>query len=484
MSGAALASVRATAPTEDERQPSELAGGDHAVQFYESDDFLGRVVADFVEQGVRAGAPALLVATGPHRLTCTALLRERGIDVEDAVRAGRLVMLDARETLSRFLVDGGIDREAFQRELAVHVRRPGQAAPLYVFGEMVDLLWKDGNLEAAVALESLWNELGRGHRIRLLCGYALDGFHAEVHRHPFERICRTHTHVLPAESCPPDFDIQALRRHVALLQQRARALETEVAHRRTLERDLVRQNDELAQTVRFSEMFVGILGHDLRNPLSAITTAASLLVRRFDSEAVVKPAMRVLSSGQRMARMIDQLLDFTRVRIGTGIALERRPTDLGELCRLCSEEIEAAVDSSEITIHTRGDPVGAWDTDRLSQLVSNLLSNAVAHGDPGEPVTLAVDGRDPQWVVLRVRNAGVVSDDVLPLIFEPFKCGADKKRERSSGLGLGLYIGQQIALGHGGKMEVASSADAGTCFTVRLPRMVATAQAAEPRFPS
>lgn len=258
----------------------------------------------------------------------------------------------------------------------------------------------------------------------------------------------------------------------------SRCFTRDISDRKRLEAELRQQNEDLARAVRFSETFVGILGHDLRNPLSAITTAASLLARRADSERVARPAARILSSGRRMARMIDQLLDFTRIRLGKGIPLERREIDLADSCRLAVEEAAAAGERI-IELRADGDLVGAWDGDRLAQLVSNLLGNAIAHGTPETPVTVRLDGSRRHGVELEVHNGGVIPDAIRPVLFEPLK--NHSKQERSSGLGLGLYISQQIVLAHGGTIEVVSAQGEGTRVVVSLPRATG---AAEPAFES
>ncbi|MEO8212637.1 MAG: HAMP domain-containing sensor histidine kinase, partial [Myxococcales bacterium] len=286
---------------------------------------------------------------------------------------------------------------------------------------------------------------------------------------------------------------------VALLQQRTLVLEREVEHRKrleqvlqaalsqrrrvedelrasqqqskVLERELRRQNEDLSRTVRFSEMFVGILGHDLRNPLSAIATAASLLRRRADSENVAKPAGRILNSAARMGRMIDQLLDFTRIRLGQGIPIEQRQSDLGEICRMAIDEVASVAPLPAVELKLTGDVLGSWDTDRLLQLISNLLSNAVVHGRVRGAVSMQIDGAHDQRVVLDIHNAGVVPDGMLPLLFEPFRSGSNKKTEGSQGLGLGLFISQEIARAHEGNIDVTSSEAEGTRFTLMLPRV-------------
>src|SRR5207248_3474025 len=253
----------------------------------------------------------------------------------------------------------------------------------------------------------------------------------------------------------------------ALEHEVARRKQAEAALRATQEQ-LERQNDDLQRTLRLSDMFVGILGHDLRNPLSAITTAASLLARRAETDKAARPAARILSSAGRMARMIDQLLDFTRIRLGHGLLLSRSANDLAGVCRIAADQLDG--DPRRIELHASGNTVGSWDGDRLMQLVSNLVGNALAHGARMAPVIVTVDGKGPEEVELTVENGGSIPPDVLQVIFEPFRSGKDRKEDQSSGLGLGLHISQQIVLAHSGSIEVRSMQEEGTRFTVRLPR--------------
>ena len=157
--------------------------------------------------------------------------------------------------------------------------------------------------------------------------------------------------------------------------------------------------------------------------------------------------------------------------MGEGIPVTQRQTDLGEICRLGIDELEAIGNLPAVELKLSGDVVGCWDADRLLQLVSNLLSNAVVHGAAPRTVAIHVDGTDPQTVVLTIHNPGVVPQEMLPLLFEPFRSGANKKAEGSHGLGLGLLISQQIARAHTGHIDVSSSELEGTNFTVSLPRV-------------
>jgi PAS domain S-box-containing protein len=233
-----------------------------------------------------------------------------------------------------------------------------------------------------------------------------------------------------------------------------------------------RAQSEAAETTRFREHFVGIVGHDLRNPLTAILTAAQLLLRHGGLlERQARTVSRIAASSERMARMIGDLLDFTRSRLGGGFPIQTRRMDLRELCQAVIEELELAYPERTVEFEARGEAWGNWDPDRIAQVVSNLVGNALQHSP--ESGTVRVDLRDEgDRVLLETSNAGpVIPGEVLTHIFEPGRRGpAGRGRNESSGLGLGLYIVQQIVFAHGGDISVRSSAEEGTTFTVSLPR--------------
>jgi len=246
--------------------------------------------------------------------------------------------------------------------------------------------------------------------------------------------------------------------------------------------DLMRFNEAIDQALaesllqfsreveRSRALLLGVLGHDLRNPLSAIVTGARLLEHRAESDEIATPARRILSSAQRMARMIDQLLDVTRIRQGQGIPLRRAPVDLARICALAVEELERP-GNGPATVELLGDASGSWDGDRLMQLLSNLVGNALAHGTPGTPVVVRIDGTGAV-VRLDVCNAGAVPADVLPFVFQPMHgaSGDGERMQRGSGLGLGLFISRGIVVAHGGTIDVVSSEADGTRVTITLPR--------------
>jgi len=228
---------------------------------------------------------------------------------------------------------------------------------------------------------------------------------------------------------------------------------------------------KLEETIRYNELFAGVLAHDLRSPLGAITTAAQLVLMRQEGQGDrnSKPVSRIISSGQRMTRMIDQLLDVTRARSGGGIIVEPRDTNLADLYAEASGELELAFPQWTLKCEITGNPNGRWDPDRLLQIVSNLLSNAGQHGRPEGVVTVRLDGSAPDTVTLAVHNGGSIPASLMPSLFDPFR-GTRSRRESSRGLGLGLFIVKEITEAHGGTVHVSSSEAEGTRFVVRLPR--------------
>ncbi len=225
---------------------------------------------------------------------------------------------------------------------------------------------------------------------------------------------------------------------------------------------------ELHAVAEFREMFIAMLGHDLRNPLGSITIGASLLLRpgRLD-EGDAETAARILRSSQRISRMITQLLDLTRARLGGGLPIDRAPADLGEVCRNAVEEFEAT-----IQLEVEGDVTGSWDQDRLAEVLSNLVGNAIEHAAPGTVVSVTAHGIGAE-VVVEVSNQGdPIPANVLPFIFEPFRRAQEGRTSATANLGLGLYIARQIVISHGGTLDAHS--DGGTTtFAMRLPRFAA-----------
>jgi signal transduction histidine kinase len=250
--------------------------------------------------------------------------------------------------------------------------------------------------------------------------------------------------------------------------------------------DLTRFNESIDQSLgkavssytsqvdQARDMFLAILSHDLRNPLSSIAMSAALLpeVGNLDAESLGF-AKQISNNAKVMGRMIGDLLDYTRTRLGAGMPVAPAPMDLGSLCRELFNEFRTAHPNRVIRFQFEGDLQGEWDTDRLRQAVSNLMGNAVQHGAESAPIELRLKGETTD-VVVEVYNGGPpIPPGELPTIFDPLVRGSSAgkpRHNRPGSIGLGLYVAREVAKSHGGRIDVISSEDAGTTFTLRLPR--------------
>jgi len=232
---------------------------------------------------------------------------------------------------------------------------------------------------------------------------------------------------------------------------------------------LARDLHERTEALRLNEMFIAVLGHDLRNPLHAMMLSAHGIQRASGEEQVRQAAKRIVSSGNRMSRMIEDLLDLARGRLAGGIQLVLETTDLGAVVSRVVRETQAARPDRRIESRQQGNLRGHWDAGRLAQVASNLIANACQYGDASEPVEVELDGSSVGEIILVVSNTGTIPKEILPVIFDPFR-GRTEPTRRSEGLGLGLYIVRQIVEAHGGRVEARSNPGERTRFTVHLPR--------------
>jgi signal transduction histidine kinase len=222
---------------------------------------------------------------------------------------------------------------------------------------------------------------------------------------------------------------------------------------------------------RARDTFIGILGHDLRTPLAAVWGAVEVLAKSSTQPArstAYQAANRSLSA---MTAMIRDLLDYTRTRLGKGIPIVPDTANLEEICKACIAEMSLAHPRSSFAVSCTGRMDGRFDSARLHQVISNLLGNAIQHGEPGSKVMLRANV-EGATITLQVTNRGpAIPPEQLHSVFEPMVQGevADAARPRSTSLGLGLFIAREIVHAHGGEITVSSSEAGGTTFAVRLP---------------
>ena len=233
--------------------------------------------------------------------------------------------------------------------------------------------------------------------------------------------------------------------------------------------------DALRQQAGFRERFIGILGHDLRTPIQAILLGAGALIELDETTAHQGGVLRrITACAQRMTRMITDLLDVTRVRLGGGLPVHRRPSDLRHVAQEALDELALAYPKRTLERTLDGDLRGVWDADRLAQVLSNLVVNALEYSPPETRVRVSLRAAGPS-VVLVVHNHGpAILPEVASHLFDPFVQGSSTERVHrdGDGLGLGLFIAKQIVEMHGGSIDVTSTPDEGTTFTVHLPRSV------------
>jgi signal transduction histidine kinase len=245
--------------------------------------------------------------------------------------------------------------------------------------------------------------------------------------------------------------------------------------------DLIRFNEAIDQAVAESvadfsteaeswrQVFLGVLGHDLRGPLGVITSTAELLSRVARDTASTELIQRISRSGKRMSRLLDDLLDYSRSMLGMGIRISRGESDLGLALQDEVDLLRASLPDARIRLETTGPTRGEFDASRLREAVGNLVNNAAKYGDAGGEIVVHLDG-GPEETRLVVRNVGApLPSESLAALFEPLQRGSRVARSgEHASLGLGLFIVREIAKAHGGEV-IATAADDTTAFTIRLP---------------
>lgn len=251
--------------------------------------------------------------------------------------------------------------------------------------------------------------------------------------------------------------------------------------------DIARFNEAIDQALaesvaRYSSLFnqsrnlfLAILGHDLRNPLGATINGAQMMILSEDMDNRYRNiALRIYNSGRRMSKLVDDLIDYTRTHLGSNLPIEPKPNNFAEIAQIVIDEMRTSHQEREIRFNAAGTLDGLWDKERIAQVISNLVGNAVQHGAVDKAITVEASS-DNDEIVLTVNNQGaVIQEEQLQTIFEPLvrfvEPGAGQMYKENS-LGLGLYIARQVVKAHGGTVDVRSCAIDGTTFTVKLPRI-------------
>jgi len=449
----------------------------HSVQFYEEDRFLLEELSRFIGAALGAGEAGVVIATPDHRAALEQRLRERGLDLRRATAEGRFVAVDAAETLAQFMVDGQPDAARFAERVGGLLARAagvarGARPQVVAFGEMVALLWMEGQPEAALRLEQLWNDLAQTHAFDLRCAYPLTFFAQAGDTEPIRQICAAHSHVIPAESYTLLDTDEARLRAITGWQQKARALETEIEERKKVEQALQERNQELRAAVAARDEFLSVAAHELKTPVTSLRGFAQLLLRDVRNKGTVTPErlatalQAVDTQTAKLSQLVGRLLDTAQIEAGK-LRLEPVRTDLVALVQAALAQRQdgtahRVVFAGPARLEAMVDPV------RLEQVITNLLNNAIKFSPQGGTVTVGLASGPDGAIRLWVADEGVgVPPDQREAIFARFQQAHG--RHHLSGLGLGLYVAREIVELHGGRIELEAREPRGSRFVVTLP---------------
>jgi signal transduction histidine kinase len=415
------------------------------------------------------GDVAIIIATAEHRDGLAKRLKARGLDLDVIAALGRYCALDASETLSGFMADGVLNParfHSFMGYILSSTKPAAQGKPhrVVVFGEMVSLLCSQGNFDAALQLEQLWNVLARSHSFQLHCAYPMKTFNQESHSQAFLNLCSEHSHVIPAEDYTSIAGEDDRLRHISLLQQRTLAAETEAAGRRRAEQAL-RRSEKLAATGRLAAS----IAHEINNPLEAISNAI-YLARACPPEEISTYLKLADEELARVAQITRSTLGFYRETATPAIV---KPSALlDDLLILFNRKLEA----KHLTVKKQyRDELEIWGLEgELRQVFANQIANAIYAMPQDGCLTIRIrrskswsNGHGPGTAVTLLDNGSGITQESLPKIFDPFFT-----TKQDDGNGLGLWITHDIVTRHGGSIRVRSSARpsaSGTIFTTFLP---------------
>lgn len=474
-------------------RPWDWAGSqdEHFVHFYEEDDFIVDSICRFVLEGLQLSETVVVVATDEHLNALNRRLSQRKLDVVAAITTGHYVPLSAEATLADIKVNGRISPDRVRDVIGntlLQTRITGRR--LRVFGELVALLCAEGDIQGAIELENLWNEFKVVQPFSLYCAYRLNAFTEQS----MTEVCRTHSHVIPAESFTtlPTGDSQA--RAVAVLQQKAQLLETEIDERLRAEEDLRLAKAQLESQVvalgelvareqsaraeaetasRMKDEFLATVSHELRTPLNAIIGWTHMLRRgQLDGDTEGRALETIERNAKAQAQLVEDILDVSRMISGK-LTLHTTLVDIASVASAAIDATRLAAKSKNIQFRVNFEGTALFvcgDADRLQQMIWNLISNAIKFTDDGGRVNVSLERRDSRVVIRVADNGPGIREEFLPYVFERFSQADGASTRSHNGLGLGLALVKHLAELHGGTVAVASEGEGkGSTFTVELP---------------
>lgn len=445
---------------------------DHVVQFYDTDDFLAESVRDYLLPALRAGDAVVVVASDIHRDLIEAMLVGAGINLSEAAVGSRYIARRAEDLLGEFMVDGTPDAAAFERAIGdVLGAASARGRSVRVFGEMVAVLWNEGNVTAAVRVEDLWNALADKHPFSLFCAYATKSFNAS-NAAAFEQVCRSHSRVIPSESYSALGSEDERLRAVAIAQQRASVAEREVEALQLERRELERAMTQLRELEQLRGEFVAMVVHDIRSPAAVIGGFLEVLRDNWDAlsdEQIRDLLTRGIDNTKQISRLVDDVLTVARMDSGE-FTYDVKPLDVTELIYRAVGTFRTSAEAHDFEVSVASDlPPALGDQGRQVQILTNLVSNAVKFSPSGSTVHVtAMRGDKEIFVSVRDEGPGIEASDI-PKLFQRFSRLRSSKQRRTKGTGLGLYICKSLVEGQGGRIRVESTPGHGSTFTYSIP---------------
>jgi signal transduction histidine kinase len=435
------------------------------VGIYEDANQLAVGVVDLLAPGLAHDDGAIVVASPIHLRLITEGLETRGIDVDAAAAEGRLVLADAAELLGTFLGEDGPDRDRFTVEVSTLLEGAGAGdRHVRIFGEMVTLLWNEGDVAGAIELEDLWNELLDGRLATLLCGYPVDAFAHARSIDDFQAVCDRHSEVVTSSTPQPSDDQRARSRSVAMLEHervvdRNRREDLEAQHR-ALEDALAHLREA---TARRDEL-LAVIVHDIRSPATVVTNALALLLEagpELGWEDTRELLATAHEAGERISRLSRDIVTSAEADAGS-LTYDLRPLDLVRVVEAAVNDVRAATGRTIEFHHDLDLPPALADEVRQRQVLGNLLGNAVKYSPADAPIGVSVTSADDRLEV-RVRDAGPgISSADQARLFRPYT-RLDGSR-RVEGSGIGLHSAKLLTEGQGGAIWVESEPGHGSVF--------------------
>ena len=463
-------------------QGHEISQANHFVQFYETDAFLLDVVTKFIGSGIRSGDTAVVIATEAHREGLEQRLEQAKFDLEEARAQGRYIAIDATSTAVALVAEGAFDAERFEEFISEIVgTAEAQGRQVRFYGELAPILISHGNHVAAICVEHLINQLQNQYPFLLLCAYQLDTLGAESFVDLHAAVCSTHSQVYPSESYVALSTMDERMRAVAVLQQKSRWLETEIANRKLAEARITAAleaertaGQEAVAALRVRDDFLAIAAHDLKSPLATLSAQAQHSLRRLQRDGALGPqeCKKALETITAQTATLDRLINniLSDSSLGRGsLAIAPKLVDLAPLVARVVEDGRMRSGRHQIDLESPLSCDAVVDQLRIEQVLVNLLDNAIRYSSESLPIKVVLSRPSEGVAELTVRDFGPgVPPEQRPYLFERYfqgNAGGDGRR----GMGLGLYICRQIVALHGGEIRAELPEEGGTRIIVLLP---------------